>query len=161
MHILRADGRVGVVTGWKVVPGAQVMYSLEVAQDHTFTVGDGQWVVHNHCGPGGSGEGFATQSLLDDHFVRHSGGFGPEYGYTDANSYEQGAVDFMRGSSPSGTYGSVLQRVRANGDIVRFNPITDEFGVARSDGVIRTYYIPEPAIGHPYPTNLEYFLHGY
>ena len=33
----------------------QVMYNLEVAQDHTFVVGDGQWVVHNVCGttPGG------------------------------------------------------------------------------------------------------------
>ena len=50
MHILRADGSFGVVTGWKMVPGTQVMYNLEVAQDHTFTVGDGQWVVHN-CGP--------------------------------------------------------------------------------------------------------------
>ena len=46
-HLLRADGRVGVVTGWKVVPGTKVMYNLEVAQDHTFTVGIGQWVVHN------------------------------------------------------------------------------------------------------------------
>jgi filamentous hemagglutinin len=25
------------------------MYNLEVAQDHTFTVGAGQWVVHNAC----------------------------------------------------------------------------------------------------------------
>src|SRR6266446_7009696 len=49
MHVLRADGSVGVITGWKVVPGTQVMYNLEVAQDHTFTVGDGQWVVHNRC----------------------------------------------------------------------------------------------------------------
>jgi len=47
MHVLRADGTYGVVTGWKVVPGTQVMYNLEVAQDHTFTVGLGQWVVHN------------------------------------------------------------------------------------------------------------------
>src|SRR6266851_6717446 len=52
MHILRADGRVGVVTGWKVVPGTKTMYNLEVAQDHTFTVGVGQWVVHNaNCNP--------------------------------------------------------------------------------------------------------------
>jgi RHS repeat-associated protein len=49
MHLLRADGRVGVVTGWKVVPGVKTMYNLEVAQDHTFTVGTGQWVVHNDC----------------------------------------------------------------------------------------------------------------
>ena len=50
MHILRADGRVGVVTGWKVVAGTKVMYNLEVAQDHTFTVGVGMWVVHNSGG---------------------------------------------------------------------------------------------------------------
>ena len=49
MHMLRADGTYGVVTGWKVVPGTKTMYNLEVAQDHTFTVGSGQWVVHN-CG---------------------------------------------------------------------------------------------------------------
>src|SRR5712692_7147639 len=49
MHLLRGDGRVGVVTGWKVVPGTKVMYNLEVAQDHTYTVGAGQWVVHNSC----------------------------------------------------------------------------------------------------------------
>jgi len=51
MHILRADGRVGAVTGWKVVLGTKVMYNLEVQQDHTFTVGVGQWIVHNLCGP--------------------------------------------------------------------------------------------------------------
>jgi len=47
MHVLRADGRSGVITGWKIVPGVKVMYNLEVAQDHTFTVGSGEWVVHN------------------------------------------------------------------------------------------------------------------
>jgi hypothetical protein len=52
MHVLQADGQVGVITGGKVVPGAQVMYNLEVAQDHTFTVGTGQWIVHNKCDPG-------------------------------------------------------------------------------------------------------------
>jgi len=49
MHMLRADGSVGMVTGWGIVHGTKVMYNLEVAQDHTFTVGDGQWVVHNEC----------------------------------------------------------------------------------------------------------------
>jgi guanyl-specific ribonuclease Sa len=49
MHVLRADGYYGVITGYRLVPGAKVMYNLEVAQDHTFTVGVGQWVVHNFC----------------------------------------------------------------------------------------------------------------
>ncbi len=47
MHVQQADGSVGVVTGWKQVPGVQTMDNLEVAQDHTFTVGVGQWIVHN------------------------------------------------------------------------------------------------------------------
>lgn len=50
MHLLRADGRIGIVTAWALVPGVQTIYNLEVAQDHTFTVGSGAWVVHN-CTP--------------------------------------------------------------------------------------------------------------
>src|SRR5260370_42444489 len=49
MHVLRADGTYGVVTGWKVVPGSEGVYNLTVAYDHTFVVGTNQWVVHNTC----------------------------------------------------------------------------------------------------------------
>jgi hypothetical protein len=49
MHVVEADGYLGVISGWKIVPGSKTMYNLEVAQDHTFTVGVGQWIVHN-CG---------------------------------------------------------------------------------------------------------------
>jgi len=31
------------------VPGNRMMYNLEVAHDHTFMVGEGQWIVHNDC----------------------------------------------------------------------------------------------------------------
>jgi filamentous hemagglutinin len=51
--------------------------------------------------------------------------------------------------------GGVLEKVRPNGDIVRYNPVTDGFGVA-SPTAIRTYYKPDPAV-HGYPTNLDYF----
>ncbi len=50
MHVVKADGHVGIITMWKVVPGVSVMYNLEVAQDHTFTIGENQWIVHNKCG---------------------------------------------------------------------------------------------------------------
>ncbi len=62
MHVLRADGNVGVVRGWKVVSGTKVMYNLTVAQDHTFTVGDGQWVVHNTAGSSGGDCGGGSSS---------------------------------------------------------------------------------------------------
>ncbi len=47
MHMVEANGQVGVVSGWRMVPGVKVMYNLEVAHDHTFVVGVGMWVVHN------------------------------------------------------------------------------------------------------------------
>ncbi len=47
MHIVEANGQVGVVSGWRMVPGVKVMYNLEVAHDHTFVVGVGMWIVHN------------------------------------------------------------------------------------------------------------------
>jgi hypothetical protein len=49
MHVQRTDGSFGVVTGWKTVKATKTMYNLEVQQDHTFAVGDGEWVVHNRC----------------------------------------------------------------------------------------------------------------
>jgi len=72
MQLLQADGRVGVVTGWKVVPGTKVMYNLEVAQDHTFTVGAGQWVVHN-CANGPTIPDSAAR-----HIFRNSEGHRPD-----------------------------------------------------------------------------------
>ncbi len=49
MHVLQADGSVGVITMIQRVPGNRMMYNLEVAHDHTFMVGEGQWIVHNDC----------------------------------------------------------------------------------------------------------------
>ena len=66
MHVLRADGTYGVVTGWKVVPGIKAMYNLEVAHDHTFTVGVGQWVVHN-CNFGSNKAPIDMDHILEGH----------------------------------------------------------------------------------------------
>ena len=49
LHVLKADGSRGVVVAVRVVHTTAVMYNLTVAIDHTFTVGDGQWIVHNVC----------------------------------------------------------------------------------------------------------------
>ncbi|MEU7583764.1 hypothetical protein AB0B50_40005 [Streptomyces sp. NPDC041068] len=45
---------------------------------------------------------------------------------------------------------------RSNGDVLRFNPRTNEFGVKDPSGVPRTYFKPDPT-SHGYPTNLDYF----
>jgi hypothetical protein len=49
MHVRQADGSVGMVIMVQEEAGSSTMYNLEVAQDHTFTVGAGQWIVHNWC----------------------------------------------------------------------------------------------------------------
>jgi RHS repeat-associated protein len=51
MHVVQANGDVGVVTVIWAVPGSMIMYNLEVANDHTFTVGNDKWIVHNACRP--------------------------------------------------------------------------------------------------------------
>jgi hypothetical protein len=47
MHVLNAGGGVGTITMLKTVPGTMTMYNLEIAQDHTYAIGEGQWIVHN------------------------------------------------------------------------------------------------------------------
>ncbi len=96
MYIVKADGTAGMVTAWKVVPGVSVMYNLEVANDHTFTVGDGQWVVHN-CGGGDSvtvgrwmSEG-EYQKMVDTGMVQEGGGGSTYAAFTPEGYIKQAA----------------------------------------------------------------------
>jgi hypothetical protein len=70
MHLIEADGSVGIVVNWQSVAGTMTMYNLEVTQDHTFTVGDGHWIVHNECNRQqlrnrmGTGDGYAAHHVI-------------------------------------------------------------------------------------------------
>ena len=115
MHVVKADGSVGVITGWHLVPGAKVMYNLEVAQDHTFTVGDGRWVVHN-CGEGSAGSTDSSstssstvklyravgQNELNDVLKYGDYGVNPSSGGKYFSFTEQGARDFAASSINAG-----------------------------------------------------------
>jgi len=102
MHVVRADGSIGLITRWTIVPGVKMMYNLEVAQDHTFTVGDGQWVVHNsgNCGPA-----FPTDPSKVGHIFRS------KYGHfqDDTPANRQLITDTATDSNKVGTdnYGKV------------------------------------------------------
>jgi len=96
----------------------------------------------------GAGAMFADEAKLQDHFQRH----GSDFGAKTSVVYQQKADKFLTGSKPIG----VLEKKRANGDKVRYNPFTDEFGVVSKNGVIRTYCKPDPNV-HGYATNLDYF----
>ena len=39
---------------------------------------------------------------------------------------------------------NIQELVRGNGDIIRFNATTGEYGVVSKGGIIRTYYKPAP-----------------
>ncbi|QIS15365.1 RHS repeat-associated core domain-containing protein [Nocardia arthritidis] len=82
------------------------------------------------------------------HWKKHGSEF-PEI--TNSKQYVEKATSFLNNPGTD-----VLSKVRPNGDIVRFNPLTNEFGVVTRDGVPRTYYKPNPA-QHEQPTNLDYF----
>lgn len=97
--------------------------------------------------PKGTGAKF-KEAKLKSHFEDH----GEDFGAKTPEEYQQQADNFLTSPKKQG----VLQKTRANGDIVRYNPKTEEFGVVSKDGAIRTYYEPDPSI-HGYPTNLDYF----
>jgi len=58
-----------------------------------------------------------------------------EMGLTDAE-YKQKAMDFLKGQPLD----DELQLTRPNGDILRWNEDTGEFGILQSDGNVKTYY---------------------
>lgn len=78
----------------------------------------------------GNPRGFASTAQLADHFARHGELF------MNAENYQRMAILFMRDMPNS----DVLQLHRTNGDYVRYNPKTGEFGISRSNGYIRSYY---------------------
>jgi len=82
--------------------------------------------------------GFATPSDRADHFKKHAQDF-------DAASeidYEQLAVVFL--NAPRDVR-IVEGTRRSNGDIIRFHKVTQEFAVMGSDGIVKTFYKPDPA----------------
>lgn len=88
-----------------------------------------------------------TPRELKDHANRH----GPRLGLTSQSAYEAGAKNFLD-NPPKGT----LTARRADGDIVRYNPKTDEYGVKTKDGLIRTYFKPDPT-KNKRASNKDYF----
>lgn len=88
-------------------------------------------------------------ALLGDHFARH----GVDFGARTEEEYEAMADKFLGGPLSIGTRQCVTS---TNGDLIRYNFLTEEFGVLSKDGVIRTYMKPKPS-AHRRRTNNVYF----
>ncbi len=82
------------------------------------------------------------------HWNKHAAEF-PEF--TSADQYIEGAQKFVS-NPPAGT----LTKIKSNGDVMIYNPISNTFAVKTSTGAPRTMFKPDPA-KHGYSTNLEYF----
>jgi RHS repeat-associated protein len=122
-------------------------WNLTVAEAHTYfvaeTLEDQPVWVHNSCG------GFASQKLLDRHFRDH----GADFDAPNAQEYEMLAKGFLTGKAGPG----VLEGTRSvSGEVVRFDPVTNAFGVIKADGTVKTYFVPSPSV-HRYANNLDYF----
>jgi hypothetical protein len=99
--------------------------------------------------------GFETPGKRADHFKEHVVIGGEFPGITSVLEYERLAIAFF-GEIIDGVI--LLECVRWwNGDVVRYNTVTNEFGVARANGIIKSYYKPDPSF-HSFATNLDYFL---
>jgi RHS repeat-associated protein len=82
------------------------------------------------------------------HFIDHGADF-PDA--QNAVQYVEHAQDFLH-NPPPGT----LTKTRPNGDVIRYDPSTNTFGVMDTNGAPRTMFKPDPA-AHGQPTNLDYF----
>ncbi len=69
----------------------------------------------------------------------------------NSKQYVEATRDFINNHS-SGT----LTKIRLNGDVVFYDPVSNTFAVTNQKGLPRTMYKPDPLI-HKYETNLEYF----
>lgn len=88
-----------------------------------------------------STRGFESIAQLHRHFSEHGGDFGA----SNANEYERMADEFLGGSKPE----AVHECARRGGARLRYDPITEAFGVLDSDDTIRTYFKPVPCSSVP------------
>jgi len=79
-----------------------------------------------------SSAGNFAPGQLEAHYQKH----GYQFGGITQEEYLQGA----RALLDAPVSNDVLEKVRANGDVLRYRPSTGEFAVKAADGRIRTYF---------------------
>ena len=83
---------------------------------------------------------------------RHFSGHGADFpDIQNSVEYVGKAQNFLR-TPPGGR----LTRVRANGDVARWHPSSNTFGVMDAGGASRTFFRPDPSV-HRYANNWDYF----
>jgi pyocin large subunit-like protein len=94
-------------------------------------------------------KGFASDDDLEEHFLDH----GADFGAATKEEYEEMADAFL-GEPLSSTARQCTRQ--GSGDILRYDLATEEFGILTRNGIIRTYFVPDPR-QHRHANNLAYF----
>ncbi len=81
-----------------------------------------------------SGTGFRSKAQFDEHYQKH----GAEFGNISQQEYLRLAQALR--DAPVG--GKILQHVRADGVITKFDKEHGHFGAYNPDGTIRTFFVP-------------------
>lgn len=89
-------------------------------------------------------KGFGNARRLNAHFQAH----GSDFGASSASDYEKQADMFLSGNVPP----NVHECFRKKGDIIRYDPQTEAFGVLDTQKVIRTFFQPVPCAKVPKPS---------
>jgi hypothetical protein len=101
--------------------------------------------------------GFIDHAMLLWKFHKHVT-LGREFTYATRDDYETNADRFLGEPKDTNTEEYVkIKKDGTRGDKLRYNRVTQEFGILGSDGVIRSYYKPNPA-RHGKGTNYDYYL---
>lgn len=79
-------------------------------------------------------KGFLSKTL-NVHYSKH----GKEMGFKSRSEYNNAAVDFMN-KTPTA---NIDYFVDSRGTAYKFDHNTGEFGIAKADGTMITYYIPD------------------
>ena len=80
------------------------------------------------------GPGFRSREMMMEHYAKH----GKEFGNITVEQYLQKAQD-LRDAKPGD---GILEAVREDGVITRFQRQTGYFGAYNADRTIRTFFIP-------------------
>jgi hypothetical protein len=101
----------------------------------------------------GFADSFERAKHFDKHVTRRQ-----EFAFATASEYEEAADRFLGEPLDPSTTEQCFRTKRdgSTGDMIRYNRVTQELGILRRDGVIWTYFIPDPA-RHKRATNLDYF----
>ncbi|MEU0150263.1 polymorphic toxin-type HINT domain-containing protein [Streptomyces sp. NPDC006288] len=149
MTLLTDDGTSVTVRANRSFSDHARTYNLTVDDLHTYYVlaGATPVLVHNSsCWTATSTKTPMRNAL--GHWGKHKGDY-PHL--KNAKQYVEDAQRFMRSQDPW-----IQTKVRGNGDVVRYNRATENFGIMTPSGEIRTYYKPDPNV-HGYRTNQDYF----